>query len=130
MSPVARIRMPEEMHASVLQHLLQSGSGCEEAAFVFAQTQSGDDGLTFHAVDMVLLAEEWFVARSPFYLELTDACRALVIKRAHDLKASLIEFHSHPAAATASFSWSDLDGFDQFVPHVSLRLKGRPYAAV
>jgi hypothetical protein len=46
------------------------------------------------------------------------------------MRCSLIEFHSHPAPWPAQFSGSDFHGFDEFVPHVLWRLKGRPYAAV
>jgi hypothetical protein len=53
-----------------------------------------------------------------------------MIKRAHDLNASVIELHSHPFSKHAEFSPSDLSGFSEFIPHVWWRLKGRPYAAI
>src|SRR6266487_1407438 len=63
-------------------------------------------------------------------MELADETRAQVIKRAHDLGASMVEFHSHPYPWPARFSESDRVGLEEFVPHVWWRLKGRPYAAV
>lgn len=56
--------------------------------------------------------------------------RAGLITRAHELSAGLVELHSHPNQRGACFSWSDLHGFDDFVPHVMWRLGGRPYVAV
>jgi hypothetical protein len=53
-----------------------------------------------------------------------------LIKRAHDLGTCLVEFHSHLGHGPAAFSWSDVTGLADFVPHVRWRLKGRPYAAV
>jgi proteasome lid subunit RPN8/RPN11 len=124
------IALDAGMHGRLLPHLLPVRGRYEEAAFVLARTERGGEGATFRAVELILLGPEWFEVRSPVYLELTDACRGMVIKRAHDLNASLIEFHSHPGSPRASFSWSDLSGFREFVPHVWWRLKGRPYAAV
>ena len=64
------------------------------------------------------------------HASLTDETRGRLIKRAHDLDASLVEFHSHLAEWPASFSESDRAGLDEFVPHVRWRLKGKPYMAV
>ncbi len=72
---------------------------------------------------------EGFVEHSRYFLHLTDETRGRVIKRAHDLSAALIEFHSHPLQRAAEFSASDISGFGEFVPHVRWRLKNRPYAA-
>jgi hypothetical protein len=64
------------------------------------------------------------------FIELTDETRARMIKRAHDLGASIVEFHSHPFAKDAAFTVGDLEGLDEFVPHVWWRLEGRPYGAI
>jgi hypothetical protein len=63
------------------------------------------------------------------YLELTDTTRARVIKKAHDLDASLVELHSHRFPFSAGFSPTDIAGLREFVPHVWWRLQGRPYLA-
>ena len=64
------------------------------------------------------------------HLELNDETRAKVIKRAHDLGASILELHSHLGRRQARLSPSDLAGFRDFVPHVLWRLKHLPYFAV
>lgn len=126
----AVINLDDERLNRLRRHLLPARSSCEEAAFLFARPEHTSDGLVFEVVEIYLVPPEGFTARSEYYLELSDATRAAVIKKAHDLDAALIEFHSHPKQREACFSWSDLHGFDEFVPHVMWRLNGRPYAAV
>ena len=108
-------------------HLLPPRTRYEEAVFLFARADV--DGL-FTPIEWRAIPPEGFLHRSPCYLELTDETRAALIKRAHDLKASMIELHSHPFDRVAAFSLSDRSGFLEFVPHVLWRLGGRPYAAV
>ena len=114
----------------IRNHLFSRNTGCEEAAFLFAD--SVDVAGAWH-----LVCREWFpvppdgfVHRSRWFLELTDEMRGQLIKRAHDLQCILVELHSHPSQDTACFSWSDLRGFEEFVPHVLWRLPGRPYCAL
>lgn len=76
------------------------------------------------------MPDNGFIIRSPYHFELTEQMRATVIKKAHDLDASIVELHSHKGSRWAEFSESDLFGFQEFVPHVWWRLKGRPYIAV
>ena len=102
----------------------------EEAAFLFCKQRVEGDDLWFSPQDSWLLAPEAFASRSEYYLELTSETRAAIIKRAHDLGAFVIELHSHPCQVEAEFSWSDMSGFQQFVPHIRWRLKERPYAAL
>lgn len=124
------IQLPNGMFETLQAHLLPPAGDCEEAAFLFARVESGSEFVHLAVVDCMLIPPEGFASRSRFYLELTDASRAAVIKRAHDLGAGLIECHSHPGQRGACFSWSDLHGFDDFVPHARWRLGGRAYAAV
>jgi len=84
----------------------------------------------FEHVDWYPIPQDGFLVRSRYYFELTDEARARVIKRAHDLGASLVEFHSHAGSWPAAFSASDLFGFQEFVPHIWWRLKGKPYLAI
>ncbi len=114
----------------VRSHLLPENGMCEEAAFLFAHIDENPDELSLNVIDEMLIPPSGFVSRSQFFLELTDETRATVIKHAHDLHAGLIECHSHPTQRGACFSWSDFHGFDEFVPHVTWRLGGRPYAAI
>ncbi|MCA9304965.1 MAG: hypothetical protein KDA16_00400 [Phycisphaerales bacterium] len=124
------ITLPNGTLEQLRSHLLPTGALCEEAAFLFTRAERFSTGLTLSVVEHLLIPPDSFVSRSRFYLELKDECRALVIKRAHDCGTGLIECHSHPGQYGACFSWSDLHGFDEFVPHVQWRLPGRPYAAI
>ena len=121
------LHLPREVHDGLLKHLLPMRSRAEAAAFVFARPA---EGRALEYVEWFPVPPEGFVSRSRLHLELNDATRAAVIKRAHDLRASLIEFHSHHGPWPAEFSASDWAGFEEFVPHVRWRLRGRPYAAV
>lgn len=129
MSTIAELNLPPSVYATLVKHLLPPGATCEEAAFGFASTRSENGRLIFALLELLPVPPEGFVERSRYFLHLTDEMRGRVIKRAHDLSASLIEFHSHPLQPHAEFSPSDRTGFQEFVPHVKWRLKGRPYAA-
>jgi len=124
------LNLPEDVHKALLEHLLSVSSLLEEAAFVFVHSTSDRGKVVFCFIEWFGVQPEGFVHRSEGYLELTDIFRAQVIKRAHDLGASIVEFHSHPYPWPAAFSQSDRNGLDEFVPHVWWRLKGRPYLAV
>jgi proteasome lid subunit RPN8/RPN11 len=124
------IALPEAVRRDLWAHLLPTRAGPEEAAFVYANAEETDGSRVFRLVDWEAVPEDGFASRSSIHFELTDEMRARVIKRAHDLRTSLIEFHSHTGPWPATFSPSDLEGFREFVPHVWWRLKGRPYAAV
>lgn len=124
------IHLPQGMYERLHAHLLPTRGVCEEAAFLFANAEVGAHDLHLSVIGTMLIPPEGFASRSRYYLELADHTRAAVIKRAHDLQASLIECHSHPGQRGACFSWSDLHGFDDFVPHARWRLAGRAYAAV
>lgn len=127
MDAAATLELPEADYRAIRSHVLPSWSRHEEAVFMFARSaRSG----VFAPVEWMHVAPDGFTHRSAHYLELTDETRAAVIKRAHDLSASIIEIHSHPLQEEAVFSPSDRRGFLDFVPHVLWRLKGRPYGAV
>lgn len=112
-------------------HLLPAEAEAEEAAFLFARPVAAGVGETvLTVVDHELVAPEHFEFQSLHHIELSQATRARVIKRAHDLSATLVELHSHPFPYPAEFSGSDRAGLEELVPHVRWRLKGRPYVAV
>ena len=125
-----RLLLPADAHDRLLRHLLPERARCEEAAFIFARTEKTPTELTFHFVESQSLTPGDFVVRRADFLELTDATRAAVIKRAHDLGTSLIELHSHVGPWRAAFSYSDIAGLKDIVPHLWWRLRGRPYAAI
>lgn len=126
---VATLRLAEFDYRRLQLHLKGDGSGCEEAAFLFCLETPECEPRGLEAVELWLLPEVAFAARSDCYLELSDETRSRLFKRAHDLGAALVEVHSHPLQETAAFSRSDLRGFEEFVPHARWRLSGRPFAA-
>ena len=130
MSGRAVLALPPDIQAALWRHLLPDGKAPEQVAFVFAAHETGRGADLFRYVEWRPVPSEGFASRSAFHLELADETRAGVIKRAHDLGASLVEFHSHTGRWPAAFSGSDLAGFREFVPHVWWRLKRRPYLAV
>ena len=124
------IQLRAETYQALRAHLLPRPMRAEEAAFLFAKVTDDDGALAFAVIDWYPVPATGFATRSLYYLELTDETRAFVIKKAHDLGCSLIEAHSHAGDSAAAFSPSDRRGFEEFVPHVLWRLKGRPYAAI
>ena len=86
--------------------------------------------LVFSVLDCHLAGAADLADPSQGYLELADEARAGLIKRAHDLGASLIEMHSHPGPWPAAFSLTDRVGLRETVPHMWWRLKGKPYVAL
>lgn len=132
MKPMTAIslELPADIYDRLWRHLLSEPRGDEEAAFVFVRHDAEADGHVFRHIEWFPIPPEGFASRSPFHFELADETRAAMIKRAHDLGVSLIEFHSHTGPWRPQFSPSDWAGFEEFVPHVWWRLKSRPYGAV
>jgi hypothetical protein len=91
----------------------------------------------FDAARRAFALREWrpmppeaFEFQSAYHVTLRDEVRPEVIKWAWDRHACLLEVHSHADQGPAGFSPSDMWGFDEWVPHVRWRLRGRPYAAI
>lgn len=124
---MAILAISESTYRTMRRHLLPWWHRVEGAAFLYVVP--GKAG-AFECVERFLVPASGFASRSAYHLELSDETRATVIKRAHDLGASLVELHSHVGRGSARFSPSDLSGFRDFVPHVFWRLKNRPYFAV
>ena len=125
------LSLPADVYADVRAHLLPSDSSQESVCFVFvAPVLINDDVQVFEYVDWYPVPSDGFVERSLYNLELTDETRARVIKRAHDLQASIVEFHSHLGPQPAAFSIPDHRGLREIVPHVWWRLRKKPYFAV
>jgi len=122
--------LPPDVQAALWAHLLQQGAVAEQAAFVFAAADRERGDHVFRFVEWLPVGPDGLEAHSGYYLELTDEMKARVIKRAHDLGATIVEFHSHLGPWPASFSESDRAGFEEFVPHVWWRLGERGYLAV
>lgn len=124
------INLPAGVYEALVAHLLPEDTANEQAAFLFARVKVTDQGAALDVIDSAKLAASDFAVQALDYLELADATRARLIKRAHDLDASLVEMHSHPGPWDAAFSPSDLLGLSETVPHMWWRLHKRPYAAI
>ena len=126
----AVLQVREDHYQAIIAHLLPDDSENEEAAFGFAQSIQRGSDIALTLIDWHAVDSRGFEHQSGYHLELADEMRPFLIKRAHDLECSLVEFHSHPGPWPAQFSESDFIGLSEFVPHVWWRLKKRPYAAV
>ena len=124
------LEMPAEKYAELRAHLLPPHGDCEEAAFLFVDSAPQGGECRFRVRETAKLMPRDFAVRHADYLELLDPVRAGLIKRAHDLGASLVEVHSHVGPWRAAFSYSDVRGLKDTVPHIWWRLKGRPYIAI
>ena len=126
----AYLRMNEGAYQKIWDHLLPVMERRERAGFLFVDIEREDNAIVFGELEWFAIPPEGFVARTARHFELRDSLLAYVIKRAHDLDASIVEMHSHPLSKQACFSPFDQDGFREIVPHVRWRLKGKPYGAI
>lgn len=126
----ATLRLSLALHQDLMAHLLQTGSYEEQAAFLFVSSNQPHSAVQFEVLDFYKAGLSDFAEQAGDYLELADDVRAMLIKRAHDLDASLVEFHSHPGPWPAAFSLEDRIGLRETVRHMWWRLKGRPYLAI
>ena len=117
-------------HKKLMAHLLPPADDREQAAFLFVRETKADRKITFDVRESYLVDRREFAAQYADYLELSDETRIRLIKRAHVLGASLVEFHSHPGSLPAAFSPSDRAGLKETVTHMWWRLKKRPYLAI
>ena len=124
------LHLPGDVYRRIWQHLFGDGSCDEAAGFLFVKHRAEGEEHIFEHIEWYPVPPEGYSVRNEFHFELADEVRAQVIKRAHDLGASIVEVHSHGGSWPAAFSPSDQWGFREFVPHVWWRLKGRPYLAV
>jgi hypothetical protein len=114
-----------EIYRDLLTHLASSED--EQVAFLF--TAVPERGKPLEAIELYRVPAEGFNDQSPFYLALSDETRAYVFGRATELDGGLVEAHSH-LRGPAGFSRTDLEGFEEWVPHVRWRLPDRPYVAL
>ena len=126
----AVLHLATDDYHRIWEHLFDNGSCTEASGFLFVRHQPQAGQHIFVYLEWYPVPPDGYAVRNEFHFELTDEVRAQVIKRAHDLDASIVEVHSHGGSWPAAFSPSDQWGFREFVPHVWWRLKGRPYLAV
>ena len=126
----AHLYLPKDLARAVWAHLLEDEPEAESVGFLFTKHRREGEAHVFETLEWYPVPPEGFLSRNSYHFVLTDQVRAEVIKRAHDLGASVVEFHCHRGPWPARFSLSDQSGFQEFVPHVWWRLRGRPYLAV
>ena len=125
------LHVPSSVYEEVLAHLLEKDAASESVGFMFVVPGSYEgDTHVYEHVEWFPVPPDGFVENSWHHIELTDETRSKVIKRAHDLGASIVEFHSHLGPQPAKFSPFDRRGLQEFVPHVWWRLRRKPYFAV
>jgi hypothetical protein len=122
------IYMTSDMHASILAHLFPKGDKREQGGFLFCKFD--EKSQTFDSSEWLPLKGTDYAEQANDYLELADETRAMIIKKAHDMNASIVELHCHLGPSKATFSIADWLGFNEFVPHILWRLKNKPYAAL
>jgi hypothetical protein len=114
---------------SLRRHLLSGRF--EQAAFAFSEYLVTESATTFLVREISFAQSLDFDVQTAGHITLTDDALARLIKRAWDLRLSVVEFHSHPMSKHgASLSPSDLAGLADHVPYMFWRLRGRPYAAI
>lgn len=124
------LKLEKPLYDELVGHLLPPNITQEQAAFLFVRTDNVGDEINFEVIETTKLSPSDFSSQEGDYLELTDETRRGLIKRAHDLSASLVEIHSHLGDWPASFSLADRSGLKDTVPHMWWRLKKRPYLAL
>jgi len=126
------IDLTKTQYEQLWAHLLPDEACVESAAFIFADVELSNSLQVLTAQDVFLVPKSGFKLQFDDYIELSDATRISIIKKAHHTKTALIELHSHPfdSPRASAFSLADMAGFEETVPHMWWRLPGRPYAAI
>lgn len=120
------LSFPADLFRTLLAHL--SATETEQVAFLF--TEASVQGEPLRVSELYSVPPEQFDFQSAYHVTLADEVRGYVIGRAWELGGCLVEVHSHGNGDPASFSRSDLWGFEEWVPHVRWRLQGRTYVAL
>jgi proteasome lid subunit RPN8/RPN11 len=121
------ITIPERIETPVRQHLLQNH--LEQGAFLYAKVRRLPEQVDLSVVEFHLVPPEGWLVQEPYYLEMDDAERSRIMKRARDGGWAVIDCHSHPSS-TAFFSPSDRRGAAEFAEYARWKLDGKPFSAV
>lgn len=124
------VSLSKRIYRDILRDLFPKKVEQEKVAFIFASVSKVGQSVDFRLIQWYSVMPNEYEIQSAWYVELKDEIRPKIIKKAFDLDAAIIEIHSHPYNSPAMFSGSDLEGLQEFVPHVMWRLKGKPYAAL
>jgi len=124
------ILIPKKIYHSIHKYLFPKKIRSEQVAFIFTTVYRIEKSIQFEFKDWYLVQPNEYEYQSLGYVELKDEMRPKIIKMAFDLDAAIVEIHSHPYSRPAMFSPSDIEGFNEFVPHVWWRLRKKPYVAI
>jgi hypothetical protein len=119
------IAISSALYVAVTNHLIG-----EAEQVGFFHTSYDAEGHRFILEDWLPMSPDQFDVQNDYHVTLHDHVRPTLIKSAWDSGHSLGEVHSHVGEWPAEFSWSDIMGLSEWVPHVRWRLRGRPYFAV
>jgi hypothetical protein len=122
--------IPQKVYQDIYHHLFPKKVYAESVAFIFATILETDCSVELQFKSWYAIQAHEYEYRGRAHVELKDEMRQKIIKKAFDLNASIVELHSHMCSRGACFSPSDLQGFEEFVPHVWWRLNKKPYAAI
>jgi hypothetical protein len=117
-----RIEMTSKQFASLRHDLWEP----EAVVFMYARFSER----RFAVVEVEAMPAGDIESRSDRHVVLRDDVRPRLIAKATASDLAIVEAHSHGPKGFAAFSASDLAGFEEWVPHFSWRLGGRPYAAL
>jgi hypothetical protein len=126
----ALLKINDALYDDVIAHLLPPDTEQEQAAFLYVRAVRSPSQVVFEVIEAEKLGLGDFVVQEGDFLEMTDETRSRLVKRAHDLEASLAELHSHIGPWQAGFSISDRKGLKETVAHMWWRLRKRPYLAI
>jgi hypothetical protein len=122
---MAAITVDADLWAEATNHLFERP---EQVGFFLARYDPS--ARRFTLTHWRALAQAELAYRSDHHVEITDDAKTAAIKWATREDAVLVEAHSHGRRGDPEFSYSDLSGFRDWVPHVRWRLRGGPYAAI
>lgn len=120
------LSFPTALYDDLLSHMRTGDT--EQVSFLF--TNPPEPNKPLRIIELSHIPPDQFDLQSAYHVTLADDVRAGVIGRAWQLGGCLVEAHSHGGSALASFSYSDVSGLSEWVPHVRWRLRGRTYVAL
>ncbi len=122
------LKIEKSIANQVKRFLLQNEQ--EQVVFLLFSHFYEEDKVIFEIKDTYLVPQDELNGSS-YSVKLKDDAQAKIIKWAWDKGLALGEIHSHPFSRQATaFSYSDIAGLKEFVPHVWWRLKNKPYFAM
>jgi hypothetical protein len=121
----ARIAIDEDRYTTARHHL---DDHPERIGFFLADWS--EEGRMFSVTAWMPIDDNQVSSAEGDHVALADEAQTAVISWARTEGSCLVEAHSHGGRWPASFSPTDTAGFEEWVPHLWWRLRGKPYAAI